>query len=158
MTRQTWKETAETVGIVAIVASLILVAFELKQNTDMTRAQIIQSRAETAIDLADMMVNSDYMPEIFTKAGSGAELTDAELVRYRFWIRASLRNQDNNLQQYNQGMLPEHIPRTAAVAVRNIVEHSAFSREYWERTKFSFSDEFILFVDNALGNGADGSE
>jgi hypothetical protein len=104
MTRDKWKDVAEFAGISAIVASLIMVTFELKQNTDMTRAQIIQSRAETAVNLADSFYNSDFMPNIFVKAGNGEDLTEEEISRYEFWIRASLRNQDNNLQQYNQGL------------------------------------------------------
>ncbi len=154
MGKVSWRKITELAGIAAIVASLILVAFELKQNTDMTRAQIIQSRAETAINLADVMINSDYMADIFVKVGNGEELTDAETVRYVFWLRASLRNQDNNIQQYNHGLLPDHIPRAAAGTIRLIVEHSPVSREWWERNKFSFSDEFISFAENALAGGS----
>jgi len=148
--RESLKDFAELVGIAAIVASLILVAIELKQNTDMTRAQIIQSRAETAVELAESFYNSAYIPDIFIKAGAGGNLTPEERARYTFWIRASLRNQDNNLQQYNQGLLAEHIPRAVASAAQNIIGQNEISRDYWNRNKRIFSDEFIAFVDEAL--------
>jgi hypothetical protein len=158
MTRDKWKDVAEFAGISAIVASLIMVTFELKQNTDMTRAQIIQSRAETAVNLADSFYNSDFMPNIFVKAGNGEDLTEEEISRYEFWIRASLRNQDNNLQQYNQGLLPDHMPRAVSAAARNIVAHSTVSQRYWARSKRIFSDEFIEFVDKALSIDRDTAE
>jgi hypothetical protein len=158
MTRENWRSVGEFVGFAAIVASLVMVAFELKQNTDMTRAQITQSRAEAAIGLADTFYNSDHIPEIFVKAENGEELTDEEVARYRFWLRASLRNQDNNLQQYNQGLLADHMPRAVAGSVRNIISHSAISRRYWTASKRTFSDEFIDFVDAALSDSSDDAE
>ena len=158
MTREKWRSVGEFVGLAAIIASLIMVAFELKQNTDITRAQIIQSRAEAAIDLADTFYNSDHMPEIFVNAGNGEELTDEEFARYRFWLRAALRNQDNNLQQYNQGLLADHMPRAVAASIRNIIPHSAVSRRYWTASKRSFSNEFIEFVNAALSDSSDDAE
>ena len=158
MTREKLRSIGEFVGLAAIVASLIMVAFELKQNTDMTRAQIIQSRTETAIDLADTFYNSDHIPEIFVKAENGEELTDEEFARYQFWLRASLRNQDNNLQQYNQGLLADHMPRAVAASVRNIISHSAVSRRYWTASKRGYSDEFVEFVDVVLSDNGDDAE
>ena len=158
MTQIKWKDIAEIVGISAIVATLILVAIELKQNTDMTRAQIIQSRAETAVELAESFYNSDHMPGIFVKAGNGEELTEEEIDRYEFWIRAALRNQDNNLQQYSHGLLSDHIPRTVARSARYVIKHSSVSQRYWERSKLTFSDEFIEFVDEALLVETSGSQ
>jgi hypothetical protein len=49
MTHKNWKEAAEIVGVIAIVLSLIFVAYELRQNTLMMRAQINQSRTEVEI-------------------------------------------------------------------------------------------------------------
>lgn len=158
MTREKWRIIGEIVGLVAIVASLLMVAIELKQNTDMTRAQIIQSRADTAIDLADTFYNSDHMPGIFVKAVNGQQLSEEEAARYRFWIRASLRNQDNNLQQYNQGLLGDHIPRAIANSVRNIVVQSSVSRQYWAENKVGYSDEFVEFVEIALSENSEDAE
>jgi hypothetical protein len=158
MTREKWRIIGESVGLAAIVASLIMVAIELKQNTDMTRAQIIQSRAVAAIDLADTFYNSDHLPEIFVKAKSDQDLSEEELARYQFWIRASLRNQDNNLQQYNQGLLGDHMPRVVATSVRNIISQSAISRRYWANSKVGYSDEFVEFVETALSDSRSDTE
>ena len=39
MNQEKWKDTLELVGIVAIIGSLILVAFELRQSTAVATAQ-----------------------------------------------------------------------------------------------------------------------
>ena len=101
MARNDWKSLLEGVGIVAIIASLILVSYELRQNTLMMRAQINQSRTEVAVSEQQATFNSDYMPEIIDKSRRGEEFSAQEMVRYEAYIRAFLRNQDNAYWQYS---------------------------------------------------------
>jgi hypothetical protein len=150
VTRSDWKDITETIGILAIVVSLILVAIELKQNTEMTRAQITQSRAETAIGLANMTINSDYVPGILVEIRAGEELTPEEVIRYQFWFRASLGNLDNNLQQYELGLLDAHIPRATERAARNIILTGTLGPGLWHETKDNYSDSFVAFVEEKI--------
>ena len=64
-----------------VVAGLMLLLVEINQNTEMVRAQINQSRADTASPS-----NKRHTTQI-------------------------IRKQDNNPWQYNQGFLGENIPR-----------------------------------------------
>ena len=132
-----------------VLAGIIFLAVEIRQNTETTRAQITQSRADTAITLASAYFNSDYLPDVNAKIRGGEELTYQEATRYRAFLRAALRNHQNNYLQYRQGFLGEYIPRSTTDAVRNITSN-AIGREYWERNKSNFSDEFSEFVDHAL--------
>jgi hypothetical protein len=47
MAQKNWKDTAELVGIVAIVALLIFVGLQLKQSQDITLAASYQARTTT---------------------------------------------------------------------------------------------------------------
>ena len=97
-----WLSLGANVGV---LIGIVFLAIEIQQNTEMTRAQMIQSRAEASVTVADMTVNSEHIPAIIVKNRSGERLTAEESVRYDVWLRATLRNQDNNIQQYNQGLL-----------------------------------------------------
>jgi len=132
-----------------VLVGIVFLAVEIQQNTEMTRAQITQSRAEAALAMADLTANSDYLPAIMVKARNGEPLTDEEAIRYVVQIRAALRNQDNNIQQYRQGLLEEYIPRSVAGAVRNIIGTS-FARAYWTENKTGYSEAFVEFVDAIL--------
>ena len=132
-----------------VLAGILFLAVEIRQNTETTRAQITQSRADTAIALASAYFNSDYLPDVNAKIRGGEELTYQEASRYRAFLRAALRNHQNNFLQYRQGFLGEYIPRSTANAVRNIAS-SSLGREYWEQNKSIFSNEFAEFVDHAL--------
>ncbi|MDX1507631.1 MAG: hypothetical protein R3358_05090 [Woeseiaceae bacterium] len=48
MKKVNWKDVIEFIGMMAIVASLVLVAFELKQNTEMTRLATLSCPARSA--------------------------------------------------------------------------------------------------------------
>ena len=133
-----------------VLVGIIFLAVEIRQNTEMTRAQITQSRAEAAMSLADATYNSEYMPDIWIKVQDGDALTGAESFRFRVWLRATLRNQDNNFQQYKQGLLGDHIPEVIAGVVRTTLTSNAAGREYWEGAKGVYSPEFAEYVDSAI--------
>ena len=135
---------------VGVLVGIVFLAVEIRQNTDMTRAQITQSRAEAAMSLADSSYNSEYIPDIWIKSQEGEPLTAAENFRFRVWLRASLRNQDNNFQQYKQGLLGDHIPELVSRVVRTTIASSPSGREYWEGAKFGYSVEFIKYVDSVI--------
>ena len=142
-----WISLGATLGV---LVGVIFLAIEIRQNTEMTRAQIIQSRAETAMSLAAETFNSEHIPGIVEKANEDGELTYQEAFRYGAWLRATLRNQDNNIQQYNQGFLGEHIPRAVAGVVRVTILSTPRGREFWERSRYGFSDEFQDLVDAVI--------
>lgn len=134
----------------AVLVGLVLLIVEIRQNTEMTRAEITQSRAQTSIALAEMLFNSEYMPAILEKTKNGEPLTYQENVRYTGWLRATLRNLDNNMQQAERGLLGEHIPRSSAGALRGVILANPVARQYWKTSRDTYSDEFAVFVDQIV--------
>jgi hypothetical protein len=72
-----WKQLAEIVGVVAIVASLVFVGLQLRQTQEIARSQVLSAnvgnRIEANIAIADHAT-------LWDKASSGAELSTAEEV------------------------------------------------------------------------------
>jgi hypothetical protein len=143
-------QTIQTLANLGVLAGIIFLAFEIRQNTAMTRAQITQSRADTAVAFAEAYFNSDYLPVIREKVIQGEALSVEDVERYDGYLRAALRNQDNNLQQYRQGLLSDNIPRNARLVALALLLDDSHGLSYWERSKSTFSDEFIEFVDQVL--------
>ena len=142
---------------IGLIAGLLLVAVEIRQNSELMKVQISQARADAAMASNEQSFNSPYLPAILVKVDNGDELNDEEWLRYVDYFRASNRNQDNVLSQYNAGMLGENIPRSVAQFARQFVGSSDYSRRAWELTKPGYTDEYIHFVETALG-GQDRSE
>jgi len=142
-----WLSLAANVGV---LIGIVFLAIEIQQNTEMTRAQITQGRAEISVAMAEMNVNSDYLPSIRAKISNSEALTQEEAIRYQNWLRAVFRSQDNNFQQYKQGLLGEHIPRALAETARDAVVNDPVGRDFWEQSKRMFSDDYIEFVDQLI--------
>jgi hypothetical protein len=134
----------------AVLAGIIFLAIEISQNTDMMRTQINQSRAELAMNEAESLYNSDYIPGLVTKIRQGDAVSAEERERYRHLFRAFNRNWDNQLRQYREGFLDGNIPRSVRSAVYTEIATIDLAIELWEQTKQSYSDEYIAFVDEIL--------
>ncbi len=136
----------------AVVAGIIFVAMEIRQNTAMMQAQMNQSRTDTALSEQQAGYNSEYMPAIEVKVMGGEQLSDEEAIRYELWFRAFNRNMDNQQWQHRRGFLGANIPRSVRKAVREMIGSSELGVAEWDRQKLSFSDEYIALVDEAIAD------
>jgi hypothetical protein len=144
-----WLSLGANVGV---VIGLILLIVEINQNTAMMQSQIHQSRTDTSLSEQQANYNSDYIPDIVVKVQSGEALTEAERFRYGNYIRALNRNLDNQLWQYNHGFLGENIPRSVRNAVRKAVANSSLGISIWDEQKFTYTDEYVAFVEEAIAD------
>ncbi len=137
---------------IGVVIGLVLLIFEIGQNTDMMRAQINQSRTDTAVSEQQAVYNSDYLPALIAAADRGEQFSDEEMIRYRTYFRAYNRNMDNQLWQYNQGFLGENIPRSIIGGSRGVIAGNSVGLELWESQKYSYTDEYVAFVEEAIAD------
>lgn len=137
---------------VGVLIGLIVLIYEVRQNTEMMEAQINQQRTDTALSEQQSNYNSDYMPTIRVKIQNGEDLSDEERFRYSNWLRAFNRNLDNQLWQYNRGFLGENIPRSMRIAVRAVIGESEIGIQWWDRSKQAFSDDYIKFVESTIAD------
>ena len=72
-----WKGTAELIGIGAIVASLVFVGLQLRQDREVALGQIDQSALQAMIELESTMAEH---ADVWAKARNGSDLTESETV------------------------------------------------------------------------------
>jgi len=75
-----WKDTLELVGITAIVASLIFVGLQLRQDQEIAVGAALASIVASTSDL--QMQSTEYA-DVLAKAAKNEELSDAELIVLR---------------------------------------------------------------------------
>ena len=144
-----WLSLGANIGV---VIGLMLLIVEIGQNTDMMRAQINQSRTDTALFQQYSMSDTDYIAPIIAKTMRGEQLSDEEMIRYDARMRAFNRNQDNNLWQYNQGYLGENIPGSIKGGVRSVIGATELGISTWDKQKYSYTEEYVRFVDEAIAD------
>lgn len=148
-TLNSWLSLGATIGV---VVGLILLIVEIGQNTEMMRAQINHSRADTAISEQQAIFNSDYVPAMLAKVDRGEQLSDEEMIRYETYFRAFNRNQDNNFWQYNQGFLGENIPHSIRDGVRGVIGGTELGIAVWDSQKIGYTEEYVAFVEEAIAD------
>jgi hypothetical protein len=142
-----WKEILEFIGIIAIVASLVLVAYELRQAT-------AQSAAE-AIYLANVGLDSAYRARaqdpalaqlIIDGHANPDSLTDLENDQFAAWLRADLNAAEAAWVFYENGVFPEWAfdGTKAGICGRVITEGG---RQYWEDQGQYFASRFRDSID-----------
>ena len=125
MKKTNWKDIAELVGILAIVASLVSVAFQLRQTQLSLIASTYQSRAFDAIAEGQYIADSEYLLPILVKTNHGenfdgvASLGEDERARLFHYLRSRMLDWDNEYYQYQSGFLdPGFFEVTTKVSVK----------------------------------------
>ena len=80
-----WKDIAELIGLAAIVASLVFVGLQMRQEQQIARAESILSYS--AIEVENLINTAEYS-DLFVRANSGNELTESERFKLRMIMKA----------------------------------------------------------------------
>jgi hypothetical protein len=138
MKNTNWKDTAELIGIVAIVASLIFVGLQLMQDRRLTQAQIVGDQDDTQIEWARIQSENH---ELWVKGLDGEELDKLSMARFEPLAGAYFSKRSLLFQRLSNigGIEPESI---AAETAHIILSHPGLKPEWskrvswWERQGF----------------------
>ena len=86
MKRTNWKDILELIGIAAIVASLLFVGLQMKQDQEIAQAQAIVDASAVVTELNQFIVTNR---EVWIKGLDGAELSVEENLTFRALCRAN---------------------------------------------------------------------
>ena len=139
---------AEIIASVAVVASLVFVVVSLNQNTMAVQAindnflyQLEDSR------MADITSNPD-MADLFYRASSGEQLSEAELFRYEYWVLRQLNIWEIAFIRHRDGLMPSSQWQSWDASLSWAVT-SRLSYETWSRYRLAYRSEFRSHVDAA---------
>jgi hypothetical protein len=159
MTKISWKETAELVGLMAIVASLMALVVELRQTQSAMLAGTYQSRAIDAIGEALYIADSNYLVPILVATNNGgdyeavANLNAGDRMRLFHYLRARMVNRDNEHYQYQKGYLSaDFFEGTTTLLVKEMAPR-------WRSIGLTEKrEEFREYVDRVLSEVPEGTE
>ena len=141
-----WAAIAEIVGTVAVVASLLLVAYNLGQNTKVLRASNDNVLYQMQDTILSAYVDDASLASIFIKQQKNEELTEVEYLRIwnqhfrdlNMWELAYIRHQE--------GLFPSD-QWNAWNKAYSTQFTSEFPEEWWAETRIWFRDDFAIHVD-----------
>ncbi len=114
MKKYSMREVAEIVGVFSIVAGLLLVAYELRQNSQLMRAQVFNERSSQGIQVFLAVAENRDLSEIDAKLREAGfpsdptayiELSDIQKRQYAWLLRADRFRLENILYQQVIGVM-----------------------------------------------------
>jgi hypothetical protein len=134
-------------GGATVVASLLLVAWEIRQNTVALSAQALQDLNAMANEILLTAAENDQLSEVLEKGDKDLlSLTGAEYRQYWGYNYALINGLDAAYGFYQKGILsPEDYSGWRTYTCEYLRSPSV--RIIWDKEKATFGDDFGLFIE-----------
>jgi hypothetical protein len=101
---------AEIVGAIAVVISLLYLAIQLKQNTDLERAKLEVQFGVTWAEMHDNMIQNPNLARAYDLAAENwHEMSDEDVRAYLWFIAKSFHVLEGMFRQHQRGILTEEV-------------------------------------------------
>ena len=143
----TRKAIRETLGFMAVVASLAFVGLETRQNTAALESAALQSLAELRIQIDVAAWTDETMPGVIARLRSGDTPDDFsadENQRIRLWFFSYIRLVEAAYRQAGMGVVDESTTMTLKSGLFNLV----YLREAWPSMRYNFAPAFADFFES----------
>ena len=165
MKNWTTQSTVESIGLLAVVCSLVFVGLELRQNSVATTAQTNSAVAEgfieinlamaTSAELARAMTGYEDDPALASRADQ-VQILGLWRALFHIWSNAHRQHLSDTLDPAIYASIIQEISTYAkpGADVNNLEDLSRRQRVMrwaWENERFIFNPDFQVFVDDILG-------
>jgi len=147
---------AEIVGVIAVIATLVYLAIQVKDNTRVARSATRQAIAETTMSIGRDLVENKELAEIFLKDLREQDLDPVDQLRLYSRSYVGMRNWENIHYQYLSGMLSDDEWRGFRKNLKAIFEWKS-AGTYWENESQYYSETFQKEILNIRKELADRS-
>lgn len=139
----------ETIGAIAVVATLIYLSTQIRQNNKLLSSDSRQTLVSN--DLTSLISNVENS-DVFAKLVSNELLSAEEQLRLSFIFALDLRNREFEYFQFKNGLLDEETWLSYRKVV--LINHSTgLGKKWWEEIGRGIVDpEFAKQVDELLKN------
>jgi hypothetical protein len=138
---------AEILGVILVIASLVYVARQLKQTTEMMRVGAANERVRREYEILDTLIENREVAEIWFKGGTDFDsLDEVDKQRLIFFERRAIVLWHHLFSLYQQGLFPEADRHWNEWVIQNIGRRQAI-RESWQLFKESYEKPFQDYID-----------
>lgn len=143
----------QTIAALAIVASLIYVGLQVKQNT--TATQIASAQAYVAADneIVGLINVSPNLADVLHQGANGiSELKGGDLIRFMAFHDLVFISFQSFHLQWKRGALDEALWNTYKQAFIDLLQQKG-QQDWWAIRRHWFSPEFLDYVEQAMTTG-----
>lgn len=136
----------EFVGSIAVVLSLLYLAFQIRQNTKSVRASTHHGMVESSNALAFRLSDADAARIILKGGRANDDLTPEEKFRFSMLMRASFGFYEEAYHQFWEGLLERDVWESRARTLSEVFDQPGVT-DWWKKNRHYFSTRFRDAVD-----------
>lgn len=141
---------AQIAGSLAVIASLIFVGLQIRQNTRVARATALQMNADYWLSYFTLLADKQFS-EIYSKGALGrVELEGGQFGQFFYLCRATFMGCENQHHQYLSGLLDDDAYRGYEATIREQIADFPGVRAMWQLVKHTYGTEFVKFLDKQI--------
>ena len=141
---------AEIIAAVTVVASLIYVGIQLRQNTLTIRVAAGQTHVDAYATLLGQLTDSSDLLEAWVKSARDFDvLNPVEQTHVRAFVGVMFRNFEGAYIQHEQGVLDDRFWTGMLRSMSDQYAHAAI-RDFWSVRRHWYSEEFAEWFDREV--------
>lgn len=148
---------AESLGALAVVISLVYLAYQIRQNTHAMRLAEYDSRATAFREIVTNIGRSAESARIFLEGGRDLDaLSDVDNVQFVTMMNSAFTTFENFHYKTQQGMVDEQMSESWRNGLHAYLAMPGVHR-YWEYQRTMYTKRFQAYVDREIADIASGN-
>ena len=141
----------EFVGAIGVIVTLVYLAAQIRQNTQVVRSATLQASTEAINEINLAVATDSELVRILSCAPSTpyAELTDADRTRYGFLMLSLFRTREALFIQRQSGTATDDTWRRFEISTKSNLQ-GEYAREWWKTNTLGFTPDFVTYVDSLV--------
>lgn len=145
---------ANLLAAVGVIATLIYLSIQIRQNTKAIRSSSIQNLVQSFSTTAQAAVENEYVIPLLLRANAGIDaLTEEERARLHFWFIMTFRRFEGVYFQRDLGIVDADVIDGFERSHIAILA-SKGAQEWWANSKEIFNSGFVSYLEALLEKSA----
>ena len=142
----------EIIAAVTVVVSLIYVALQIRQNTDVLKITAAQAYVGIYNTFTSDLITSEVAGIWYKGVQDFASLKDSEVVQFSALAGQVMRIFESAFSQWRRGALEDQLWLANVNSIRDSLAMSGL-QQWWQFRKLWYSEDFRQFVDDLADKG-----
>ncbi len=146
---------AEAVSAIGVVVTLIYLALQIQQNTNVLRASSYQEIANGATEWQMVLAQNENLTRIYVTGVENPELLmPEEQAQFGMFLGMLFAKFEIALELYQRGMVDEKLMTPYTRFIMDLLKMPGIS-DYWKQSQHFFSDDLRYYIRERSGVALD---
>ena len=136
----------EFVGAIAVVATLLYLSIQIRQNSNTIGGGTEMDLARELAAWHSRVTSQPDLIGLYEKGATNESMTEAETLRYRWLIAELLYIYEGAFRQHKRGLISDESWNQYVVSTIGLLRPDVI-RAWWEQRTSALSDEFFTYIE-----------